>query len=111
MLQTGDFDKKTFEQITKQEPVVGYGGFLKGVKAENQYGVSYRELAKKSIQSWSKAPIILLSMCFTYHIRGKSYPIINKNPSIPYPSNQIPSNHAESSLHLESPLILPIWDV
>ena len=33
MLKTGDFDKKTFEQITKQEPVVGYGGFLKGVKA------------------------------------------------------------------------------
>lgn len=51
MLQTGNFDKKAFEQITKQEPVVGYGGFLKGVKAENQYGVSYRELAKKSIQS------------------------------------------------------------
>lgn len=48
MLQTGDFDKKKFEQITKQEPVVGYGGFLKGVKAENQYGVSYRELAKKA---------------------------------------------------------------
>ena len=51
MLKTGDFDKKTFEKITKQEPVVGYGGFLKGVKADNQYGVSYRELAKKSIQS------------------------------------------------------------
>jgi hypothetical protein len=51
MLKTGDFDKITFEQITKQEPVVGYGGFLKGVKAENQYGVSYRDLAKKSIQS------------------------------------------------------------
>lgn len=42
MLRTGNFDKKTFEVITKQEPVVGYGGFLKGVKAENQYGVCYR---------------------------------------------------------------------
>lgn len=33
MLMTGNFDKKTFEDITKKEPVVGYGGFLKGVKA------------------------------------------------------------------------------
>ena len=60
MLQTGDFDKKKFEQITKQEPVVGYGGFLKGVKAENQYGMSYRELAKKSIQGWSNILIIII---------------------------------------------------
>lgn len=51
MLQTGDFDKKKLEQITKQEPVVGYAGFLKGVKAENQYGQSYRDLAQKSIAS------------------------------------------------------------
>jgi hypothetical protein len=48
MLQTGDFDKKKLEQITKQEPVVGYAGFLQGVKAENQYGQSYRELAQRS---------------------------------------------------------------
>lgn len=66
MLQTGDFDKKKFEQITKQEPVVGYGGFLKGVKAENQYGVSYRELAKKSIQGWSNILIITIY----YYQRG-----------------------------------------
>ncbi len=67
MLQTGDFDKKKFEQITKQEPVVGYGGFLKGVKAENQYGVSYRELAKKATLGWSRTLIITIS----YHKIGK----------------------------------------
>lgn len=33
MLETGNFDKKTIEIMTKQEPIVGYGGFLKGVKA------------------------------------------------------------------------------
>lgn len=65
MLQTGDFDKKAFEQITKQEPVVGYGGFLKGVKAENQYGVSYKELAKKSFQCWSSHLIITPSWIIT----------------------------------------------
>lgn len=42
MLQTGEFDKKAIERITKQEPIVGYGGFLKGVKAENEYAQSYR---------------------------------------------------------------------
>ena len=35
MLATGNFDTKAIEKIAKQEPVVGYGGFLKGVKAEN----------------------------------------------------------------------------
>ena len=49
MLQTGQFDKKTIQKMNKQEPVVGYAGFLKGVKAENQYGQSYRETAKRSI--------------------------------------------------------------
>ena len=33
MLKTGQFDKKAIESMTKQEPVVGYAGFLKGVKA------------------------------------------------------------------------------
>ena len=33
MLGTGQFDQKAFEKVTKQEPVVGYAGFLKGVKA------------------------------------------------------------------------------
>ena len=51
MLQTGQFDKKTVEKLNKQEPVVGYGGFLKGIKAENDYGSSFRDLAKRSIQS------------------------------------------------------------
>jgi hypothetical protein len=50
MLRTGDFDMKAIEKITKQEPVVGYSGFLKGVKAENHYGQAYRDLAKRSIQ-------------------------------------------------------------
>ena len=71
MLKTGDFDKITFEQITKQEPVVGYGGFLKGVKAENQYGVSYRDLAKKSIQSWFIS-ILSNKLSHIQHIRIKS---------------------------------------
>ena len=48
MLQTGQFDKKQIERLNKQEPVVGYGGFLKGVKAENEYGQSYRDLAKRA---------------------------------------------------------------
>jgi hypothetical protein len=37
--------------MTKQEPVVGYGGFLKGIKAENDYGSSFKDLAKRSIKS------------------------------------------------------------
>lgn len=49
MLQTGNFDTKAIEKITKQEPVMGYGGFLKGVKSENHYGQSFKEIAKKSI--------------------------------------------------------------
>ena len=51
MLQTGQFDKKAVEKMNKQEPVVGYAGFLKGVKAENDYGSSFRDIAKRSIQS------------------------------------------------------------
>ena len=38
--------------MNKQEPVVGYGGFLKGVRAENDYGQSFRDIAKRSIQGW-----------------------------------------------------------
>ena len=48
MLQTGTFDKKKMEMITKQEPIVGYGGFLKGVKAQNQYAQSFHVLAKRA---------------------------------------------------------------
>ena len=77
MLKTGDFDKKTYEQITKQEPVVGYGGFLKGVKAENQYGVSYKELAKKSIQSWSIS-LLFHKISYLHLIRNKLH-AFNKN--------------------------------
>lgn len=51
MLQTGNFDKKAIQNIKKQEPIVGYSGFLKGVKAENNYGQSYRDLAQRSVQS------------------------------------------------------------
>jgi hypothetical protein len=51
MLQTGQFDKKLIEQMSKQEPVVGYAGFLKGVKSENQYGSSFQNIARQSIQS------------------------------------------------------------
>jgi hypothetical protein len=50
MLQTGEFDKKVIEKISKQEPVVGYAGFLKGVKAENDYGQSFKDIAKRSVQ-------------------------------------------------------------
>ena len=51
MVQTGPLSQAGFEQTVRQEPVVGYAGFLKGVKAENQYGVSYKDLAKHSINS------------------------------------------------------------
>ena len=54
MLQTGNFDTKEIEKIGRQEPVMGYGGFLKGVKAENQYGQNFRDLAKKSFNCWYK---------------------------------------------------------
>ena len=48
MLQTGQIDRKAIEQMTRQEPVVGYAGFLKGAKAENHYGQSYRDVARRS---------------------------------------------------------------
>jgi|688.fasta_scaffold36990_4 hypothetical protein len=33
MLRTGNIEEKVFSKEHKQEPVVGYTGFLKGVKA------------------------------------------------------------------------------
>jgi hypothetical protein len=50
MMRTGNLNQKIFEDLSKQEPVVGYGGFLKGVKSENQYGQSYQQLAQNSIR-------------------------------------------------------------
>ncbi len=52
MMRTGNLNQKIFEDLSKQEPVVGYGGFLKGVKSENQYGQSYQQLAQNSIRRW-----------------------------------------------------------
>lgn len=34
-----------FSKQRRDEPVVGYTGFLKGVKAENEYAQVYRDLA------------------------------------------------------------------
>lgn len=33
MMKTGNIDEKMFKNEVKQEPIVGYTGFLKGVKA------------------------------------------------------------------------------
>ena len=50
MVRTGHGDEKVWMKQRREEPVVGYTGFLKGVKAENQYGKDYRELAANSIR-------------------------------------------------------------
>lgn len=50
MVRTGYGDEKLYIKERKQEPVVGYTGFLKGVKAENQYAQVYKDLAVNSIR-------------------------------------------------------------
>lgn len=50
MVRTGRADENVFLKQHKQEPVVGYTGFLKGVKAENQYAQGYQQLAANSIR-------------------------------------------------------------
>lgn len=50
MVRTGRADEKIFTKEYKQEPVVGYTGFLKGVKAQNQYAQVYQQLAANSIR-------------------------------------------------------------
>lgn len=50
MMSTGRLDEKNFQKEHRQEPVVGYTGFLKGVKAENQYAQVYQQLAANSIR-------------------------------------------------------------
>ena len=50
MIKTGNMEEKVLMKEHKQEPVVGYTGFLKGVKAENEYAQVYRDLASNSIR-------------------------------------------------------------
>ena len=50
MVRTGRADEKVFAKQSRPEPVVGYTGFLKGVKAENQYAQVYQQLAANSIR-------------------------------------------------------------
>jgi hypothetical protein len=50
MVKTGKIEENVFLKQQKQEPVVGYTGFLKGVKAENQYAQGYQQLASNSIR-------------------------------------------------------------
>lgn len=52
MLRTGNLDENKFAQVNKNVPVVGYCGFLKGVKAENVYGLTYEQLARTSNRNW-----------------------------------------------------------
>lgn len=33
MIETGEIDEAFLNKINKKEPIVGYGGFLEGVKA------------------------------------------------------------------------------
>ena len=47
-MQTGNFDEKKFNDVKRPPPVVGYCGFLKGVKAQNQYAQTYEQLARGS---------------------------------------------------------------
>ena len=49
-MRTGIADEKLYERQRRQEPIVGYTGFLKGVKAENEYAQSYKDLAVNSIR-------------------------------------------------------------
>ena len=44
MVRTGLGDEKLYQKERKQEPIVGYTGFLKGVKAENEYAQSYTSI-------------------------------------------------------------------
>ena len=50
MVKTGNLEEKKYLKEHKHEPVVGYTGFLKGVKAENEYAQVYRDLAVNSIR-------------------------------------------------------------
>jgi hypothetical protein len=50
MVRTGNTDERVFQKQQREEPVVGYTGFLKGVKAENQYAQPYQQLASNSIR-------------------------------------------------------------
>ena len=50
MVRTGQGDEKVWLKQRREEPVVGYTGFLRGVKAENEYGRDYRALAGNSIR-------------------------------------------------------------
>lgn len=50
MITRGVGDEKLFEKERRQEPIVGYTGFMKGIKAENEYAQSYRDLAINSIR-------------------------------------------------------------
>ena len=50
MIKTGVGNQVIYEKERKQEPIVGYTGFLKGVKAENEYAQSYKDLASNSIR-------------------------------------------------------------
>lgn len=54
MLETGEIDEKILDQISKSEPIVGYAGFLKGIKSGNEYGKTFNELARTSIRKWEE---------------------------------------------------------
>ncbi|KAM3142284.1 hypothetical protein pb186bvf_005693 [Paramecium bursaria] len=49
LLSTNENFRKTFEE--KQPPIVGYTGFMKGLKAENMYGETYKDISTKIVHN------------------------------------------------------------
>ena len=68
MLKTGNMEEKKFMKENKQEPVVGYTGFLKGVKAENEYAKVYKDLAVNSIRRWWST-LMFYTFIFYYQMK------------------------------------------
>ncbi|CAK74838.1 unnamed protein product (macronuclear) [Paramecium tetraurelia] len=48
MLETNDRFRQTYEQ--QKPPIVGYTGFMTGIKAENMYGESYKDISHQVLQ-------------------------------------------------------------
>ena len=51
MMRTGTLDERKVGQMNRNAPIVGYSGFLKGVKSENQYGQTHEQLVRNTLKN------------------------------------------------------------